>query len=163
FAGWRFPWLDLPALIERTSDIYEFPLVDRDPIDAWTSGRVTLVGDAAHPMQPIGSQAGSPAVVAARAPPAPPLEARAPVGAPCRYEAARRPAMNAVTLRNRRFGPEAFLQLVEERAPDGFARVDDVISAAELDTIASSFALEAGLDAASVNSRASYVPPAGRQ
>jgi 2-polyprenyl-6-methoxyphenol hydroxylase-like FAD-dependent oxidoreductase len=158
FAGWRFPWLDLPRLIDRTSDIYEFPLVDRDPLDAWTFGRVTLIGDAAHLMQPIGSQAGSQAIVDARALTAALLRHGEPGEALRRYDAARRQAMNAVILQNRRFGPEAFLQLVEDRAPNGFARVDDVISAAELDAIASSFALAAGLDAASVNSRPCYVP-----
>ena len=161
FAGWRFPWLDLPGLIERTPDIYEFPLVDRDPLGAWTVGRATLIGDAAHPMQPIGSQAGSQAIIDARALTAALLADPDPVDALRRYDAVRRPAMNAVTLHNRRLGPEAFLQLVEERAPGGFACVDDVISAAELDAIASSFALEAGLDAESVNARPSYVPPAG--
>jgi 5-methylphenazine-1-carboxylate 1-monooxygenase len=60
------PWLDLPASIERTPDIYEFPLMDRDPVQTWTQGRVTLIGDAAHPMQPIGSQSGSQAIVDAR-------------------------------------------------------------------------------------------------
>src|SRR5262249_53975367 len=73
FGKWRFPWLDLPALIEQTPSIYEFPLVDRDPVETWTLGRVTLIGDAAHPMQPIGSQAGSQpapmAVLALRDPP----------------------------------------------------------------------------------------------
>jgi 2-polyprenyl-6-methoxyphenol hydroxylase-like FAD-dependent oxidoreductase len=162
FAGWRFPWLDLPGLIARTSDIFEFPLVDRDPLDAWTSGRVTLIGDAAHAMQPIGSQAGSQAIVDARALTAALLAHPDPVEALGRYDAARRPAMNSVTLHNRRFGPEAFLQLVEERAPDGFARVDDVISAAELDAIASRFALDAGLDAETVNSRPRYVPAGER-
>jgi hypothetical protein len=57
FCEWRTPWLDLPALIRRTPEIYEFPLADRDPVQAWTFGRVTLVGDAAHPMQPTGAQA----------------------------------------------------------------------------------------------------------
>jgi 5-methylphenazine-1-carboxylate 1-monooxygenase len=162
FAGWRFPWLDLPGLIARTPDIFEFPLVDRDPLDAWTRGRVTLIGDAAHPMQPIGSQAGSQAIVDARALTAALLTHPDPVEALSHYDAARRPAMNAITLHNRRFGPEAFLQLVEERAPDGFACVDDVISATELDAIASDFALAAGLDAETVNSRPRYVPqPAG--
>jgi len=163
FGRWRFPWLDLPGLIERTPEIYEFPLVDRDPLDAWTFGRVTLIGDAAHPMQPIGSQAGSQAIVDARALTAALLEHRDPVEALARYDAARRPAMNAVALHNRHFGPEAFLQLVEERAPNGFARVDNVISAGELDAIASSFALEAGLDAEWVNSRPCYVPPGDKQ
>src|SRR5260370_28094654 len=66
FGTWRFPWLDMPALIERAADIYEFPLVDRDPVAKLNLGRIPLIGDAAHPMQPIGSQAGSQAIVDAR-------------------------------------------------------------------------------------------------
>jgi 2-polyprenyl-6-methoxyphenol hydroxylase-like FAD-dependent oxidoreductase len=113
-------------------------------------------------MQPIGSQAGSQAIVDARALTAALLEHSDPGEALRRYDAARRPAMNAITLQNRRFGPEAFLQLVEERAPGGFTRVDDVISSAELDAIASSFALTAGLDVEAVNSRPVYVPLSAR-
>src|SRR5207247_686427 len=64
--GWKFACLDMPALIEQSPDIFEFPLVDRDPVAKWTYGRVTLIGDAAHPMQPIGSQAGSQAILDAR-------------------------------------------------------------------------------------------------
>jgi 5-methylphenazine-1-carboxylate 1-monooxygenase len=66
FDAWRFPWLDLHGLIEQSPGIYEFPLVDRDPVSAWSFGRVTLIGDAAHPMQPIGGQSGSQAIVDAR-------------------------------------------------------------------------------------------------
>ena len=65
-------------LIEGTPEIYEFPLVDRDPVEAWSFGRVTLIGDAAHPMQPTGSQAGSQAIVDARALTAALLDERRP-------------------------------------------------------------------------------------
>jgi 2-polyprenyl-6-methoxyphenol hydroxylase-like FAD-dependent oxidoreductase len=159
FGTWRFPWLDMSALIERTSDIYEFPLVDRDPVETWTSGRITLIGDAAHPMQPIGSQAGSQAIVDARVLTAALLATSDPVEALQRYDVERRPIMNDITLRNRRFGPEAAMQLVEERAPDGFARVEDVISQEKLDAITSSFAAAAGLDTETVNRRPSFVQP----
>ena len=118
FGGWRFPWLDLPALIEQSPDIYEFPLVDRDPVSAWSFGRVTLLGDAAHPMQPIGGQAGSQAILDARALTRALSETRDPVAALLRYEAERRPAMNDIILRNRNLGPEAAMQLAEERAPE---------------------------------------------
>jgi 2-polyprenyl-6-methoxyphenol hydroxylase-like FAD-dependent oxidoreductase len=157
FGGWRFPWLDMPALIEQSPDIFEFPLVDRDPVSAWTFGRVTLIGDAAHPMQPIGSQAGSQAILDARTLTRALAAADDPVTALSEYDRERRPAMNDITLRNRGFGPEAAMQLVEERAPDGFARISDVISQNELDRIASSFSSAAGLDVETVNNRPAYV------
>jgi 2-polyprenyl-6-methoxyphenol hydroxylase-like FAD-dependent oxidoreductase len=159
FGSWRFPWLDLPMLIEQSPDIYEFPLVDRDPVSAWTFGRVTLIGDAAHPMQPIGSQAGSQAILDARTLTRALIAHDDPVAALVQYDSERRPAMNDITLRNRGFGPEAAMQLVEERAPDGFARISDVISREELDRIANSFSTAAGLDVETVNNRPAYVQP----
>src|SRR5262249_57126007 len=83
----------MPALIERTADIYEFPLVDRDPVASWTFGRITLIGDAAHPMQPIGSQAGSQAIVDARVLTAALVASSDPIAALQRYDAERRPAL----------------------------------------------------------------------
>jgi 2-polyprenyl-6-methoxyphenol hydroxylase-like FAD-dependent oxidoreductase len=160
FGGWRFSWLDLPALIERSSAIYEFPLIDRDPISSWSFGHVTLLGDAAHPMQPIGGQAGSQAVLDARTLTRALIEGDDPSAALARYETERRPAMNDIILRNRQLGPEAAMQLAEERAPDGFASVEDIISQDELDLIARSFADAAGLDIETVNSRPSYIVPA---
>lgn len=160
FGQWRFPWLDLPAMIRETPQIFEFPLVDRDPVPAWSFGRVTLVGDAAHPMQPIGSQAGSQAIIDARLLTAMLLEAADPIDALKRYDAERRPVMNDIVLRNRSFGPEAALQLVEERAPNGFERIDQVVSQRDLNAISASFSLAAGLDRDTVNARPSFVPPA---
>ena len=157
FSGWRFPWLDIAALVAATNRIYEFPLVDRDPIDRWTEGRVTLIGDAAHPMYPIGSQAGSQAIIDARVLTLWLLAMSDPREALLRYDAVRRPAMHEVTLRNRAFGPEAAMQLVEERAPNGFSRIEDVISAQELEAITASFSRAAGLDVDAVNDRRSYV------
>ena len=157
FERWRFPWLDMPGLIQRTSSIYEFPLVDRDPVDKWSFGRVTLVGDAAHPMQPIGSQAGSQAIIDARALTASLLATKDPVEALLRYDSERRPTMNDITLRNRQFGPEAALQLAEERAPNGFVDIEDVISRSELETITASFSSAAGLGVTAVNGRPSFV------
>jgi len=160
FGGWRFPWLDTQSLIEQSPDFYEFPLVDRDPVSAWTHGRVTLIGDAAHPMQPVGSQAGSQAIIDARALTGALIATSDPIEALAQYDAERRPAMTDVTLRNRGFGPEAAMQLAEERAPHGFVRIEDVISREELDSIARSFTTAAGLDVETVNSRPSFVRPA---
>ena len=158
FDRWRFPWLDMPALIRRTPEIYEFPLVDRDPVQAWTFGRVTLLGDAAHPMHPSGSQAGSQAVIDARALTGALLKEPNAAAALKRYEAERRPVLNDITLRNRHLGPEAALQLAEERAPDGFERIEDVIAPHEIKSIADSFAAAAGLDVETVNNKPPYAP-----
>jgi hypothetical protein len=84
-------------------------------------------------------------------------ETRNPVAALLRYERERRPVMNDIILRNRNLGPEAAMQLAEERAPAGFERINDVISRNELDAIVTSFATAAGLDVKTVNTRPSYV------
>ena len=157
FGAWRFPWLDVASLVANTACIYEFPLIDRDPVDRWTDGRITLIGDAAHPMYPIGSQAGSQAIIDGRVLTACLLAESDPGDALLRYDAERRPAMHEVTLRNRAFGPEAVLQLVEDRAPGGFDRIDDVVSAHDLAEITTSFSRAAGLDVDTVNGRRSRI------
>ena len=147
------------TLIEQTSEIFEFPLMDRDPLPCWTFGRVTLLGDAAHPMQPIGAQAGSQAIIDARVLTAALLSSSDPERALQRYDRERRPVMNDIVIRNRQFGPEAALQLVEERAPNGFDRIEEVISREDLETITGSFSAAAGLDVETVNTRRSFLDP----
>jgi 5-methylphenazine-1-carboxylate 1-monooxygenase len=149
----------MPAMIERTREIFEFPLIDRDPVDAWTSGRVTLIGDAAHPMQPIGSQAGTQAIIDARVLTQMLLSSPNPRDGLQHYDLQRRPVMNDIILRNRRFGPELAMQLVEERAPDGFDRIENVISNEELETTTKSYSVAAGLDVETVNRRPPRVKP----
>ncbi len=162
FQEWHFDWLDFPRLVEATAEIFEFPLVDRHPVERWSFGRVTLIGDAAHPMQPTGSQAGSQAIVDARLLTAALLAERDPVAALAAYDRQRRPVMNDITLRNRNFGPEAAMQLAEERAPNGFKHIEDVIPRAELEHISRSFQQAAGLDPAGLNARPPLVPTGTR-
>jgi 2-polyprenyl-6-methoxyphenol hydroxylase-like FAD-dependent oxidoreductase len=163
FRSWKFDWLDFPTLVAGTDEIFEFPLVDRHPVERWSFDRVTLIGDAAHPMQPTGSQAGSQAIVDARMLTAELLKTTDPVAALGAYDAIRRPVMNDITLRNRSFGPEAAMQLAEERAPQGFAHIEDVIPRAELEEISGSFQKAAGLDPAALNARPSFVTPGPRR
>jgi 5-methylphenazine-1-carboxylate 1-monooxygenase len=151
FDAWRFNWLDLPRLVRASEAIFEFPLVDRDPIGCWSSGRITLIGDAAHPMQPIGGQAGSQAILDARVLTDALISHPDVASALQSYDAKRRPVLSDITLRNRQLGPEAALQVVEERAPRGFEDIRDVISIGELERIASSYSKAAGSDVASVN------------
>jgi len=122
----------------------------------WTFGRVTLIGDAAHPMQPIGSQAGSQAIVDARVLAAALVASSDPIAGLQRYDAERRPVMDDVTLRNRDLGPEAGMQLVEERAPNGFTRIEDVISQGELDAIAKSSLRSEGAGGGDAGARATW-------
>ena len=157
FANWRFPWLDVPALINATSEIFEFSKCDRDPVDRWTFGRVTLIGDAANPMLPTGSQAGSQAVVDARVLAQALLTEPSVEAALKSYESQRLKLMNEITLKNRELGPERAMQIVEDRAPEGFKQVEDVISRDEMAAITENYKRSAGFDSASVNTRASYL------
>ncbi len=144
FDDWRFDWLDVPALIRSSEAVFEFPMVDRDPLPRWTHGRATLLGDAAHPMYPIGSNGASQAILDARVLADALAEERNVHAALERYESARRPATAQVVLSNRQHGPESVLDLAEERAPGGFAQVDDVFAPGELAEIAERYKRVAG-------------------
>jgi 5-methylphenazine-1-carboxylate 1-monooxygenase len=157
FDGWTFPWLDIHGLFARTEHVMQLPNVDRDPIPRWSFGRVTLIGDAAHPMQPVGAQAGSQAVVDSRVLAAALLATTDPVEALARYQDQRIAAMNDIVIRNRNLGLETVLQLAEERAPEGFAAINDVLSREELEGTALNFKKAAGLDVETVNARESFV------
>lgn len=156
FEPWDFGWLDAPALIRGADACFEFPMVDRDPLPRWSHGRVTLLGDAAHPMYPIGSNGASQAIIDARVLAWRLASESDPLLALQLYDDERRPATAAIVLANRRNGPEQVLQAAEERAPDGFTNVHDVISADELDATANEYKRLAGFDRDRLNSRPSY-------
>ncbi|MEM9037669.1 MAG: flavin-dependent oxidoreductase [Actinomycetota bacterium] len=144
FEDWTFDWLDVPDLIRRNEGVYEFPMVDREPLDRWSVGRTTLLGDAAHPMYPIGSNGASQAILDARAL-ADALTQHGDVDDALRaYEADRLPPTAAIVRANRRHGPEVVLDLAHERAPDGFTDVGDVFAAGELEEIAGRYKAVAG-------------------
>ena len=164
YQGWTYPWLDLHGLFARTpaSAVLQLPNVDRDPIPRWSFSRVTLIGDAAHPMQPVGAQAGSQAIVDGRVLAASLMAVRDPAEALTRYQDARIAAMNDMIIRNRNLGLETILQTAEERAPEGFKHIHDVLTQDELETTAFNFKKAAGFDVETVNSRSSFVEmPAG--
>ncbi|WP_116205862.1 flavin-dependent oxidoreductase [Amycolatopsis circi] len=145
------PAVDHAALVEATEEIFEFPMCDRDPLPAWSHGRVTLLGDAAHPMYPMGSNGAGQAILDATNL-AWHLTRRAdPVEALRAYEADRLPATSDIVLRNRRGGPENVIDEVERRAPDGFTRLEDVIDAATLEAIVAGYAQASGASQQQVN------------
>jgi 2-polyprenyl-6-methoxyphenol hydroxylase-like FAD-dependent oxidoreductase len=157
FNDWRFGWLDAPDLIARTDTILEFPKFDRDPVARWSFGRVTLLGDAAHPMHPAGSQAGSQAIIDARALAWHLARHRDDVTAALRaYEQERLPVTRDIALQNRAMGAEAMMDLAEARAPQGFTDIDAILPRAEREALAGTYRSRAGLDVQAVNDRASY-------
>ncbi|MEU8747568.1 FAD-dependent monooxygenase [Streptomyces parvulus] len=164
-SGWRCGDLRLGALLAGAQAAGSFPMLDRDPLPRWSFGAVTLLGDAAHAMAPMGSNATTQAVLDARSL-AHHLAAHGdPARALAAYDRDRRPPMNRLQLLNRAQGPELVIDLARERAPHGFRRVEDVIPAARLADVAESYARAAGLDAASVNAPSPYGchrPPPGR-
>jgi 2-polyprenyl-6-methoxyphenol hydroxylase-like FAD-dependent oxidoreductase len=145
FASWQFPWLNVPALIAQAEEVLEFPMVDRDPLPSWTEGAVTLLGDAAHPMYPIGSNGASQAILDAAALGAALAEAPSVAAALAEYESLRRPATAAIVQANRQNGPEQCMQLAEERAPEGFEALGDIFAPGELQAIADRYKVLTGM------------------
>jgi 2-polyprenyl-6-methoxyphenol hydroxylase-like FAD-dependent oxidoreductase len=145
-ARFRIPFLDVAALVRATGEFWEYPMCDRDPLPFWTERRVTLLGDAAHPMYPVGSNGASQAVLDARCL-ADLLATQAPEAALAAYAAERLPKTAEIVRANRKGGPERVVDEVSARAPDGFARLEDVISREELAAIAGGYAQMAGFAA----------------
>lgn len=159
FRDWIFPWVNVPDIVARNSGIWEFPQVDRDPLPKWSFERVALLGDAAHPITPIGSNGASLSVVDAGILARELAIGKADVQAALRaYDEERRPAMNRVLEGNRGGGPEKFLPPVEERAPGGFEDIKDALSDEEL-SIATNYRASAGLTTDLVNKSQSLIPP----
>ena len=149
FADWRFDWLDVPGLIRGAGQILEFPMVDQDPLPGWSFGRITLLGDAAHPMVPRGSNGAGQAILDARALtdcllrlPVPPALAE--------YGRLRLGPTTQVVLTNRANPPDAILREVWQRTGDRpFARIEDVISPDELRALSEGYKAVAGMKRAS--------------
>lgn len=159
FASWRFDWLDVPALIAGAAEVYEYPMVDRDPLERWTHGRVTLMGDAAHPTYPVGSNGASQAIVDARTLGAAILAHGQTPQALAAYEAEIRPRTTAVGLANRGSGPDAVMQMVEDRCGGVFDDIDTVIPRAELAAHAERYKRLAGFSVEALNARPPIIAP----
>jgi 2-polyprenyl-6-methoxyphenol hydroxylase-like FAD-dependent oxidoreductase len=147
----RLDFVDPLALIRASGTFYEYPLCDRDPLPRWSFGRTTLLGDAAHPMYPVGSNGASQAVLDARA-----LARHLASGASvpqalAAYDEERRPTTAEIVLNNRKGGPERVIDVLEERAPDGFDDVNEIASHAEREAIVRGYASMGGFAREQVN------------
>ena len=147
YENWHFDWLDVPALIRASDTILEFPMVDQEPLPWWSRGRVTLLGDAAHPMYPRGSNGAGQAILDAQAlaeclPACPD-----PAVALKTYEAKRLAATASVVRMNRVNPPDAILREVYERSGDRpFERIEELISSEEMKAISEGYKRVAGYD-----------------
>ena len=142
---------DVEGLVRATPACYEYPMCDRDPLPRWTFGRVTLLGDAAHPMYPVGSNGAAQAILDARSLSDNLAHAEHPMQALYAYEADRLAKTAEIVLLNRKGGPERVIDEVEKLAPAGFDDVERVMSHAEREAIVRGYAGKAGFMQAQVN------------
>jgi 2-polyprenyl-6-methoxyphenol hydroxylase-like FAD-dependent oxidoreductase len=158
FENWHFDWLDVPALIRASDSILEYPMVDQDPLPTWTDGRITLLGDAAHPMVPRGSNGAGQAIIDARFLAGELKRQGVGPAALATYDTERVRATTQVVLTNRSHPPDTILREVFERSGGKrFGKVEDVVPVAELQAISDRYKQVAGFAPEALKARASYL------
>src|SRR6185295_5676409 len=110
-----------------------------------------LLGDAAHPMYPVGSNGASQAILDARSLADRLQGAEHVLHALWMYEQERLPPTAQIVRMNRSGGPEGVIDAVEQLAPDGFGNIDDVLSFEERKAIVRGYAGAAGFAREQVN------------
>ncbi|MDI1343198.1 MAG: flavin-dependent oxidoreductase [Pseudolabrys sp.] len=147
----KLPYVDVSHLIEATGEFWEYPLCDREPLPRWSHGRVTLLGDAAHPMYPVGSNGASQAILDARCLADRLVSADNAMHALWLYDQERLPMTAQIVKMNRKGGPEGVIDAIERLAPDGFSNIDDVLSHDQRMAIVRGYASTAGFVPSQVN------------
>jgi 2-polyprenyl-6-methoxyphenol hydroxylase-like FAD-dependent oxidoreductase len=145
FEDWRYDWLDVPGLIRNAAQVFEYPMVDRDPVPRWTFGRVTLLGDAAHPMYPRGSNGSAQAIIDARVLAEQLASGGDPIEALACYEELRLAPTARIVETNRTVPPD-FINIRVDELTGGkpFRHIDDVISQEELQALSEEYKRIAG-------------------
>jgi len=163
FDGWNYDWLDVPAMLRGAEEIFEYPMIDRDPVPTWVDGNVALLGDAAHVMYPTGSNGASQAIVDARVLGAAMIEHGVTAQALRAYDSRLCEEVSAVVLRNRGAGPFGLLNLLDERCGGLFDDIDDVIPAAEREEFMSRYQAAAGFAKDKLNAAPPIIAPVGQR
>jgi 5-methylphenazine-1-carboxylate 1-monooxygenase len=159
FEAMRFDWLDVPALVRAAQKVYEYPMVDRNPLERWTHGRVCLVGDAAHAAYPVGSNGAGSAIIDARKLGRAFVDHGITPAALQAYETEMRPITTKVILTNRVAGPDQILDVVEERCGGQFERIEEVISQEELANHSATYKAIAGFAVEATNAAPPTIAP----
>ena len=151
FTDWNYNWLDVPGMLRGADTVYEYPMIDRDPVSTWVDGAVALLGDAAHVMYPVGSNGASQAIVDARVLGAAFVRHGVNRQALTDYDEQLCDDISAVVLRNRKQGPFGILGILDDRCGGIFDDIDDVIPREELDEFMSAYKRSAGFAMESLN------------
>jgi 5-methylphenazine-1-carboxylate 1-monooxygenase len=151
FEDWKFDWLDVPGLVQDAAKVFEYPMVDRDPISNWTEGAVSLMGDAAHATYPVGSNGASQAIIDARKLGRHLLDNGLCPAALTAYQHEMLPITTKIVLTNRGSGPDAVLQMVEDRCGGKFENIADVATHEELSAHAAKYKAIAGFSIEALN------------
>ncbi len=162
FEGWRYDWLDVPAMLRGAEEVFEYPMIDRDPVPTWVDGRVALLGDAAHVMYPTGSNGASQAIVDARVLGAAMVEHGVTTAALRAYDRKLCAEISGVILRNRGAGPFGLLNLLDERCGGVFDDIDDVIPAKEREEFMSRYRSAAGFAMERLNAAPPIIAPGAK-
>lgn len=158
FDGWNYGWLDVPAMLRGAAEVFEYPMIDRDPVPTWVDGRVALLGDAAHVMYPTGSNGATQAIVDARVLGAQLLAQGVGPAALRAYDEQLCGPISAVVLRNRGAGPFGLLGLVEDRCGGVFDDIEQVMPAAEREAFMAGYKAAAGFAIEALNAAAPTLP-----
>ena len=159
FESWRYDWLDVPAMLRGADEVFEYPMIDRDPVPTWVDGRVALLGDAAHVMYPTGSNGASQAIMDARVLGAAMLEHGVTSEALEAYDRKLCADISAVVLRNRGAGPFGLLNLLDERCGGAFDDIDAVIPPSEREEFMSRYRVAAGFAMDRLNTAPPIIAP----
>jgi 2-polyprenyl-6-methoxyphenol hydroxylase-like FAD-dependent oxidoreductase len=158
FEDWDYDWIDIPGMLRGATEVFEYPMIDRDPVPTWVDGNVALLGDAAHVMYPTGSNGASQAIVDARVLGAAMLEHGVNSRALQAYDTRLCAEISQVVLRNRGAGPFGLLNLLDDRCGGVFDNIDEVIPKAERDEFMLRYKTAAGFAAEKLNAAAPIIP-----
>ena len=159
FDQWNYDWIDIPAMLRGAEDVFEYPMIDREPVPTWVDGPVALLGDAAHVMYPTGSNGASQAIIDARVLGAALVEHGVNAHALRAYDAKLCPEISPLILRNRGAGPFGLLNLLDDRCGGVFDAIDAVIPKAERDEFMHRYKVAAGFAAEKLNAAPSIIAP----